>query len=85
MVRMGIWAPRSAMKSNPPAPTSGSRLRAQNSRTLGSRAFIFRGVKTRESRPRCMSWHGGSSKMIDPGGISMSPLMSSSRVPLAEL
>ncbi len=25
MVRIGIWAPRSAMKSNPPAPTSGSR------------------------------------------------------------
>ena len=73
------------MKSNPPEPTSGSRLRAQNSRTLGSMAFIFRGVKTRESRPRWMSWAGGSSKMIDPGGISKSLLISSRRVPLAEL
>ena len=52
IVRMGICAPRSAMKSNRPAPTSGSRLRAQNSRTFGSRAFIFFGVNTRESSPR---------------------------------
>ena len=43
MVRMGIWAPRSAMKSNPSVPTIGSRLRAQNSRILGSMAFILRG------------------------------------------
>ena len=85
MVRMGIWAPRSAMKSNPPVPTSGSRLRAQNSRTLGSMAFILRGVNTRESRPRWTLCPGGSSKMIDPGGISMPLLISSSSVPLAEL
>ena len=85
MVRMGIWAPRSAMKSNPPVPTRGSSDRAQNSRTLGSMAFILRGVNTRDSRPRCRSWFGGSSKMIDPGGISMPLLMISSSVPLAEL
>ena len=85
IVRIGIWAPRSAMKSKPPLPTSGSRLRAQNSRTLGSIAAILRGVNTRDSRPRCRSWSGGSSKMIDPGGISMPLLMSSRIVPLAEL
>ena len=28
MVRMGISAPRSAMKSKPPVPTSGSSVRA---------------------------------------------------------
>ena len=39
------------MKSNPPVPTRGSRLRAQNSRTLGSMAAILRGVKTRDRRP----------------------------------
>ena len=55
MVRMGIWAPRSRMKSNPPAPTSGSRQRAQNSRTFGSMAFILRGVNTRDSSPRWRS------------------------------
>ena len=43
------------------------------------------GVNTRDSRPRCRSWFGGSSKMIDPGGISMPLLMISSSVPLAEL
>ena len=85
IVRIGIWAPRSAMKSKPPLPTSGSRLRAQNSRTLGSMAAILRGVNTRDSRPRWRSWSGGSSKMIDPGGISMPLLMSSRIVPLAEL
>ena len=73
------------MKSKPPAPTRGSRLRAQNSRTLGSMAAILRGVKTRDSRPRWRSWSGGSSKMIEPGGISMPLLISSSTDPLAEL
>ena len=34
ITRMGIWAPRSAMKSKPPAPTRGSRERTQNSRIL---------------------------------------------------
>jgi hypothetical protein len=85
MVRMGIWAPRSAMKSKPPAPTSGSRLRAQNSRTFGSIIFIFRGVNTLDSRPRWRSWSGGSSKMIDPGGRVMPDLMSSSSVPLLDV
>ena len=83
MVRMGIWAPRSAMKSKRPAPTRGSRLRAQNSRTLGSSALMLRGVKTRDSRRRCRWWAGGSSKMMEPGGISMPLLMSSSSGALA--
>ena len=55
IVRMGICAPRSVTKSNRPEPTSGSRLRAQNSRTFGSSAFIFFGLNTRDSRPRWMS------------------------------
>jgi hypothetical protein len=38
-------------------------------------------VNTRDSR----SWFGGSSKIIDPGGISMPLLISSSSVPFAEL
>ena len=38
------------MKSNPPAPTSGSSVRAQNSRTFGSIAFIFFGVNTRRQQ-----------------------------------
>ncbi len=85
MVRIGIWAPRCVMKSNPSSPTSGSRVMAQNSRTFGSMAPIFRGVNTRDSRPRCRSCSGGSSKMNVPGGISMSALMSSSNEPFAEL
>ena len=32
-----------------------------------------------------MLWAGGSSKMIEPGGISMPLLMSSSTVPLPEM
>ena len=32
-----------------------------------------------------MLWPGGSSKMIEPGGISIPLLMISSSVPLAEL
>ena len=85
ITRIGIWAPRSAMKSKPPVPIIGSSDRAQNSRILGSMAFILRGVNTRERRLRCMLWPGGSSKMIEPGGISMPLLMISSSVPLAEL
>ena len=46
------------MKSKRPAPTSGSRLRAQNSRILGSRPLMFRGVKTRARRRRCTWWRG---------------------------
>ena len=37
------------MKSKPPVPTSGSRLRAQNSRIFGSSSAIFCGRKTRDS------------------------------------
>ena len=84
MVRMGIWAPRSAMKSNPPVPTIGSRARAQNSRIFGSMAATLRGVNTRERSPRWRSCSGGSSKMIVPGGISMPLLISSSTVPRLE-
>ncbi len=85
MVRMGIWAPMSAMKSKPPWSTRGSRLRAQNSRILGSRALMLRGVNARDSSRRWMLWAGGSSKMIDPGGSSMPLLMISSSVPLLEM
>ncbi len=85
MVRIGNCAPRSATKSKRPAPTSGSRARAQNSRTFGSRAFIFLGVNTRESRPRWTVCCGGSSKITMPGGISMFALMNSSTEPRAEL
>jgi hypothetical protein len=46
---------------------------------------IFLGVKTRERMLRCRVCGGGSSKMIEPGGISMSALISSISVPLAEL
>ena len=67
-----------------PLPTSGSRVRAQNSRTLGSMAFIFFGVNTRDMTPRCTSWRGGSSKRIAPRGISKSALMSSRIEPLPE-
>ena len=41
------------MRSNSFSPTSGSRLRAQNSRIFGSSAETRRGVNTRESRLRC--------------------------------
>ena len=71
------------MKSKPPAPTSGSRTCAQNSRTCGSSASIFFGVNTRDSRPRWIVWIGGSSKMKMPGGISMSALISSRMPPRA--
>ena len=60
---IGICAPRSATKSNRPAPTSGSRLCAQYSRILGSSALILRGVNIRASSLRWMSWIGGSSKI----------------------
>ncbi len=74
-MRIGICAPRSLTKSNRPPATSGSRLRAQNSRTFDSSSFIFLGVKTRDSSPRWMSWIGGSSKRISPGGSSTFALM----------
>ena len=59
------------MKSNRSPPTSGSRLRAQNSRIFGSSSATRLGVKARESRRRWIVWVGGSSKMRIPGGISM--------------
>ncbi len=49
--------------------------RAEGSRTLSSSAFMRRGVNTRDRRPRCTSWTGGSSMRMIPGGISMSALM----------
>ena len=77
MTRAATIAAKSWTKSKPSLPTNGSRHRAQNSRTSGSRASIFFGVKTRDSRPRCMVCCGGSSKMNMPGGKSTSALMNS--------
>ncbi len=85
MTRIGIWAPRSATKSKLPVPTSGSRQRAQNSRIFGSSAFIFFGVNTRDSTPRCTVCSGGSSKMNTPEGIGTFILMISRMPPRAEL
>ena len=85
MTRIGMNLPRSAMKSKSPEPTSGSSTSAQKARTWGSSASIFFGVKTRESRPRWMSCVGGSSKRIDPGGISTPALMISSTEPRPEM
>ena len=85
MVRIGISVPRSAMKSKPPCPTSGSSLRAAKARTCGSIAAMRLGVKTRLISPRCRSWSGGSSKMNNPGGSSAPDLMISRTEPLAEL
>ena len=85
ITRIGICAPRSATKSNRPAPTSGSRLRAQNSRIFGSSAATFLGVNTRDSRLRWIVCVGGSSKMTTPGGISMFALISSRMPPRPEM
>ncbi len=85
MVRIGICAPSSAMRSKPPEPTSGSRLRAQNSRILPSSSFTRRAVKARDSRRRWMVWVGGSSKMRMPGGISIPALISSRIAPRPEM
>ena len=82
---IGIRAPRSAMKSKWSSPMSGSRLVAQNSRIFGSSSATRRGVKARESRRRWMVCVGGSSKMMTPGGISMSALISSMIPPLPEM
>ena len=73
------------MKSKPPAPTSGSRLRAQNARTFGSSSAIRRGVNTRDSNDRCTSCVGGSSNRMLPGGMSTPLLMNSSTEPLPEM
>ncbi len=85
MTRIGICAPRSSTKSNLPPPTSGSRLAAQNARISGSSAFIFFGVNTRDSNPRCIVWIGGSSKMITPGGISIPARITSMIAPRPEM
>ncbi len=45
MVRMGIWAPRSAMKSKPPFSTSGSRLRAAEFPDLGLEVIEIAGCE----------------------------------------
>ena len=74
------------MKSNP--PRADERVEAAGAELadlrLDARSSSC-GVKTRDSRPRWMSWSGGSSKMIEPGGISMPLLISSRSVPFAEL
>ncbi len=85
MTRIGMNLPRFAMKSKLPEPTRGSSTCAQKARTWGSSACIFFGVKTRESRPRCRSWVGGSSKRMDPGGISTPALMISRTEPRPEM
>ncbi len=72
------------MKSKPPEPTSGSRLRAQNARTFGSSSAMRRGVKMRDSNDRCTSCVGGSSNRMLPGGISTPCLMISSTDPRPE-
>ena len=83
IVRIGICAPRSCTKSNRPVPTSGSRLRAQNARTLSSSAFIRLGVNTRDISPRCTSWLGGSSMRMLPGRQLHAGLDEVERRPLA--
>ena len=85
MTRVGTCSPRSATKSKPPAPTSGSSSRAQYCRISGSSAPIRRGVNIRESRDRWIPWTGGSSKINVPGGISKSPFRRSSVTPLREM
>ena len=84
MVSIGMMAPRSVMKSKRPSAISGSRVRRQNSRTLGSIASMAFGVNTRDMRLRCTSCAGGSSMRIDPGGISMPARIISSVEPLPE-
>ena len=72
------------MKSNRPSSFSGSRVRAQNSRTLGSIASMLFGVNTRDMRPRCASCAGGSSIRIIPDGTSIPDMMISSVEPFPE-
>ena len=82
MTCIGTWAPRSATKSNPSAPTSGSRHSAVKSRICCSSADTRFGVNARESSLRWSVCAGGSSKINVPGGCSTSALMSSSTLPL---
>ncbi len=86
IVRIGIWRAEvgdevEAARRRRAGRGCGRRTRGPSARWRSSCV----GVNTRESRPRCRSWPGGSSKMIEPGGISMSLLISSRSVPLAEL
>ena len=85
MVRIGSSAPRSSTKSNRSEPTSGSRHAAQNARTFSSIAFIFFGVKARDTRARCTVCNGGSSLMNTPGGMTGAAFTTSRMSPLAEL
>ena len=73
------------MKSKPPAPTSGSRLRTQNARICGSSSLTRLGENTRDSSLRWTVWIGGSSKMSTPGGISIPALISSMMPPRPEM
>ena len=59
--------------------------RRSTARICGSRAFIFFGVKTRDSTPRWAVCMGGSSMMNTPVGGSMLALISSRTPPRAEL
>ncbi len=85
IVLIGSSAPRSSTKSNRSEPTSGSRHTAQKARTFASNAFIFFGVKARDTSARWMVWSGGSSLMNTPGGMTGSALTTSRMSPLAEL
>ena len=53
IVRMGICAPRSGDEVESARTDEGiETAQSKSSRTFGSSAFIFRGVKTRERSPR---------------------------------
>ncbi len=85
IVRIGICGPEVGDEVETAAADERVEGAAQNSRTFGSMASILRGVKTRDRARGAGRAAGGSSKMIEPGGISMSALMISRSVPLAEL
>ena len=70
MTFIGSIVASSVMMSKPLEPTRGSRQSMQYWRTWSSSSAIRRGVKTRDMRPRCIVWTGGSSNMITPPGRS---------------
>ena len=73
IVRIGIWAPRSAMKSKP--PRADERVEAAGAELAHLRldgVHLLRGEHPGE-QPAVEVVAGGSSKMIEPGGISTSP------------
>jgi hypothetical protein len=72
IVRIGICAPRSATKSNRPAPTSGRGCGAELA-DLGSSAATFRGVNTRDNKLRWIGVYGRVLEDEHPGGISIRP------------